>query len=79
MIICELCLYREGSECKLGLRTPKGMSCREFGAVLDRFCANANDFVNARQVVEMATYFGVKGSELKKVKLMAARAESDRL
>ncbi len=79
MIICELCLYREGNECRLGLRTPKGMTCREFGAALENFCADTNDFVDARQVVEMATFFGMKGTELKKVKLMAATAESARL
>jgi len=55
------------------------MTCREFGAALENFCADTNDFVDARQVVEMATFFGMKGTELKKVKLMAATAESARL
>jgi hypothetical protein len=34
--------------------------------------------VNPRQIVQMATFFGMKGTELKKVKLMAAREESSR-
>lgn len=80
MIVCELCAhYRLTGECRLGLRIPKGMSCQEFGPTMERFCANPNDFVNERQIIEMATFFGMKGSELKKVKLMASRAESARL
>jgi len=80
MIICELCLYyRQQTECSLGLKLPKGMSCREFVPGLERFCSNPNDFVNSHQVVGMATFFGMKGSELKKVKLMAAREENGRV
>jgi hypothetical protein len=80
MIVCELCLHCErDGECTLGLKIPKGMSCREFGPGLERFCANPKDFVSSSQVVQMATYFGMKGTELKKVKLMAAQAESTRL
>lgn len=79
MIVCELCLYcRPAGECKLELKIPKGMSCREFVPGIDRFCSNPADFVNSSQVVEMATYFGMKGTELKKVKLMAAREEGYR-
>ncbi len=79
MIICELCSHYRLGECRLGLRLPKGMSCQEFGPTLDRFCADPKDFVNERQITEMATFFGMKGKELKKVKLMASRAESTRL
>lgn len=80
MIICEFCVqYKPDGECRVGLRLPKTMSCREFSASLERFCAKPSDFVNSSQIVQMATFFGVKGTELKKVKLMAARAEALRL
>jgi len=54
------------------------MSCREFAPELERFCSDPKDFVSPAQLVQMATFFGMKGSELKKVKLMAAREESAR-
>lgn len=80
MIICELCaLYGASGECRLGLRIPKGMSCPDFGPTMEKFCSNPKDFVSERQIIEMATYFGMKGSELKKVKLMASREETARL
>ncbi len=79
MIACDLCVFRElEGECSLGLKLAKGMSCREFGPGIDRFCSNPNDFVNSGQIVQMATFFGFKGTELKKVKLMASREESGR-
>jgi hypothetical protein len=79
MIICEFCLrYESGGKCELGLNIPKGMSCREFDPGIARFCANPKDFVSPRQIIEMATYFGIKGMELKKIKLMTAREESNR-
>ncbi len=79
MIVCELCLhYEQDGVCRLGLKLPKGMSCREFGPGIDRFFSNPKDFVSASQVMQMATFFGMKGTELKKVKLMAAREESAR-
>jgi hypothetical protein len=55
------------------------MTCREFGPTLEKFCSNPNDFVDPRQIVQMAVYFGIKGPELKKIKLMAATAQSSRL
>ena len=54
------------------------MSCREFKPELEKFCSDPKDFVDHAQIVQMATFFGMRGSELKKVKLMAARAESER-
>lgn len=54
------------------------MGCREFEPSLERFCSDPNDFVSPAQIVQMATFFGMKGSELKKVNLMAAREESAR-
>jgi hypothetical protein len=62
----------------LGLKIPKAMSCREFGPGIEKFCSDPGDFVNPNQIIQMATYFGMKGTELKKVKLMATRAESTR-
>ena len=80
MIICELCLHHEpDGSCRLGLKIPKRMSCRDFAPGIERFCSNPTDFVSSNQVVQMATYFGMKGTELKKVKLMAAQEESGRL
>jgi hypothetical protein len=80
MIVCEFCSHaKQDGKCGLGLNTPKGMSCREFGPSLERFCSNPNDFVSPRQIIQMAMYFGMKRTELKKVKLMAAREESTRL
>ena len=63
----------------LGLNIPKGMSCREFAPGLEKFCSNPNDFVSPSQIIQMATYFGFKKAELKKIKLMAEAAEISRL
>ncbi len=80
MIVCEFCKrYEKDGKCGLGLNIPKGMGCREFEPGIERFCSNPKDFVNPRQIIEMATYFGIKGVELKKIKLMTAREESTRL
>jgi hypothetical protein len=43
---------------------------------MEKFCSDPKDFVNERQ---MATFFGMKGTELKKVKIMASREEIARL
>lgn len=80
MIICEFCLqYRQGGECGFGLRIPKGMRCPEFDPGVEKFCANPLDFHGASQIVQMATFFGLKGMELKKIKQIAAREEAIRL
>jgi hypothetical protein len=72
MIVCEFCLhYAENGSCKLDLDLPKGMSCREFGPGIEKFCADPKDFVSPNQIIEMATYFGFQKTELKKVRLMA--------
>jgi len=79
MSICDFCTEFESSgQCKLGLKLPKRMSCREFGPTLDKFCSNPTDFVDPKQLVQMATYFGMKGPELRKVQAMAALAQSNR-
>ncbi len=80
MIACDFCLqYTQDGSCRLGLNIPKGMGCREFGPGMEKFCSDPNDFVSPSQIIQMATFFGIKGTELKKVKLMATREESTRL
>jgi len=71
--------YKQSGECALGLKIPKSMTCREFGPTLEKFCSNPNDFVDPKQILQMATYFGIKGPELKKIKVMAATAETSRV
>jgi hypothetical protein len=76
MVICEFCVHqRQSGECGLGLRIPKRMSCREFEPGLERFCSNPSDFVGTPQILQMATFFGIKGTELKKIMVMAERAK----
>lgn len=80
MIACEFCIHcAVDATCKLGLKLPKKMSCREFGPQIEKFCSDPKDFVNPNQIVQMATYFGFQKVELKKVKLMATKEETDRL
>ena len=79
MKVCDFCTqYRQDGSCRLGLNIPKSMGCREFDPSLERFCSESKDFVGRAQIVEMANFFGMKGSELKKVTLMASREESAR-
>lgn len=54
------------------------MGCREFDPSMEKFCSDRKDFVNAAQIVQMATFFGIKGRELKKVSMMAVREERTR-
>lgn len=76
MIICEFCRqYRQNGDCNLGLRIPKGMRCHEFDPSVEKFCANPADFKGADQLVQMATFFGMKGLELKKTRQVATREE----
>lgn len=80
MIVCEFCTrYEPDGKCRLGLNIPKSMGCREFDPGMEKFCSNPKDFVSPRQIIEMATHFGIKGAELKKIKLMTAREENARL
>ena len=80
MIICEFCLqYTANGECSFGLRIPKRMGCREFDPGIDKFCSNPDDFVSPNQIIQMATFFGIKGTELKKVKAIAAQAGTARV
>ena len=80
MIICEFCLqFQKDGTCGYGLNIPKRMGCREFDPGIEKFCSNPNDFVSPNQIAQMAGFFGMKGIELKKVKLMAAQAEKNQL
>jgi hypothetical protein len=54
------------------------MACREFDPSLERFCSDPKDYVSPAQIAQMATFFGLKGRELKRVNLMIAREESAR-
>ncbi|MEW6213211.1 MAG: hypothetical protein AB1631_33250 [Acidobacteriota bacterium] len=79
MIICEFCLlFQESGRCALGLNIPKTMGCREFAPGIEKFCADPDDFVSESQIVQMAAFFGIKGTEMKKVKLIAACEEQSR-
>lgn len=79
MIVCEFCLeYRQG-KCALGLNIPKGMSCREFVPVIEQFCSDPKDFVSPAQIIQMATFFGFKKAELRKIQSMANATESSRV
>jgi len=72
MIICEFCLlHSQEGACRLGLTIPKAMKCREFAPGLEKFCANPTDFVSPSQIVEMAKFFGIEKTELKKVRIIA--------
>jgi hypothetical protein len=67
MVICDFCRqFQEDARCRLGLSIPKQMSCREFDPGIERFCNNPADFVGAGQIIQMATYFGIKGVELRR-------------
>lgn len=79
MTICDFCSHFKYGQCGLGLNAPKTMSCREFSASLAGFCSDPKDFVSPRQIIEMAQYFGIKRTELKKVKLMIAAEETSRM
>jgi hypothetical protein len=80
MAICEFCLnFTKDGKCTVGLDIRKGMTCREFRPGMEKFCADPKDFVNGNQIVEMAMYFGLGRTELKKVKVMAAREDSNRV
>ena len=80
MTVCEFCLnYTDDRRCAIGLDIRKGMTCREFRPGIENFCADPKDFVSSSQITQMATYFGFRKMELKKIKLMALREESSRI
>ena len=77
MAICEFCSqFTDQGKCYLGLNLPKSMSCSMFEPGIEEFCSKPGEFANAGQIIQMATYFGIKGRELKKVRAMAAIEET---
>ena len=78
MIICDFCLLRsQEGDCRLGLKIPKTMKCREFSPGIEKFCAEPTDFVSPNQIIDMARFFGLERTELKKVKIIAERKVAD--
>lgn len=78
MIICDFCLhYSQEGACRIGLNIPKTMKCREFAPGIDKFCAKPTDFVSPTQIIDMAKFFGIERTELKKVKIIAERRVAD--
>ena len=78
MNICDFCLLRsQDGACRLGLNPPKTMKCREFAPGIEKFCAKPTDFVSPNQIIEMAKFFGLERTELKKVKIIAERKVAD--
>jgi len=72
MLLCEFCdQYRSQRTCELGMNIPRRMGCREFDPSIGRFCAKPSDFVSEAQLVQMATYFDIRGPELKKIRAVA--------
>ncbi|HYL98874.1 MAG TPA: hypothetical protein VEZ90_07955 [Blastocatellia bacterium] len=55
------------------------MSCRHFEPGIEKFCSDPTDFVSAGQILQMATFFGLKGTEMRKVKQIAKTEEQSRL
>jgi len=53
------------------------MKCREFAPGIEKFCAKATDFVSPNQIIDMARFFGLERTELKKVKIIAERRVAD--
>jgi hypothetical protein len=53
------------------------MKCHKFAPGIERFCAKPSDFVSSNQIVEMAKFFGLGRTELKKVKIIAERRVAD--
>jgi hypothetical protein len=51
------------------------MRCRDFQPGLDCFCSDRADFIGWKQIEEMALFFGLAGTELKKVRIMAGKEE----
>lgn len=78
MIICDFCLHHaQQGVCHLGLNIPKTMKCREFAPGIEKFCAKPADFVSPDQIIEMARFFGIERTELKKVRIIAERRVAD--
>ncbi len=61
----------------MGLNIPKTMKCREFAPGMEKFCAKPTDFVSLNQITDMARFFGIEKTELKKVRIIAEKRVAD--
>jgi len=78
MIICDFCvLWSQEGTCRIGLNIPKTMKCHGFAPGIEKFCAKPTDFVSLNQITDMARFFGIEKTELKKVKIVAERRVAD--
>jgi len=78
MIVCDFCVHHiQDGDCRLAIKTPKGMSCREFNPGIEKFCSDPADFVSQQQIVQMARFFGFQRTELKKITAMALAEENN--
>jgi len=54
------------------------MRCNAFEPGIEKFCDKPSDFTGQAQITQMATYFGVKGQELKKIISIASKEDASR-
>jgi hypothetical protein len=77
MKLCEFCqLQQKEGGCELGHKPPEKMRCRDFQPGFDRFFGDRADFTGRKQIEQMALFFGLAGSELKKVLKMVDHEEN---
>jgi hypothetical protein len=46
------------------------MKCADFTPGIERFCSTPTDYTGREQLKQMASFFGIKGKELKRVLAM---------
>jgi len=72
MTLCEFCvLQQKDGVCSRGHTTPKTMKCVDFTPGIERFCSTPADYTGREQLKQMASFFGIKGKELKRVLVMS--------
>lgn len=72
MTICEFCVLQQADKsCLRGLTIPKKMRCLDFAPGIERFCQDPTDYKGGEQLHQMASYFGLRGKELKRVHELA--------
>ncbi len=68
MTLCEFCaLQQADGVCSKGHTTPKKMRCVDFTPGIERFCSTPGDYTGQEQLRQMASFFGIRGKELKRV------------
>ena len=76
--VCDFCVQLSaGRQLPARPDIPKTMGCHAFEPSLERFCSDPKDFVGPAQIIQMATFFGMKGVS-EEVTRMAAREEGAR-